>query len=139
MCIVALEVGHIAHVRASKGIDGLIIVADGKDGCTAARQQSQPAVLQGIGILELVDQNVLEATLIMLAYGCVALQQLIRAQQQFGKIDHTLAFALVLITLIDVNQAATVRNPDIDLPGALAFFLATFDKTLEIKRGTLSV
>src|SRR3546814_17028956 len=72
--------------------------------------------------------------MIMLAYGCVALQQLISAQQQFGKIDHTLAFELVLIKLIDFNQAATVRIPDLDLPGALAFFLGAVDKALDITR-----
>src|SRR5690606_28077349 len=95
--IVAFEVGHIADVGAPKRIDGLVVVAYGKDRSTATRKQANPFVLQRVGVLEFVDENMPEAPLVVFAYGPVALQKLVGPQQQLGKVDNTLAFALGLI------------------------------------------
>jgi hypothetical protein len=58
-----------------KRVDALVVVADAEHGClrAAAGQQLQPAVLQHVGVLELVDQDVAEAALVVRADRFVAL------------------------------------------------------------------
>src|SRR6185437_11770064 len=84
---VALEVLHVGDVRAAKGVDRLVVVPYGENRCLRRGQQLQPLVLQHVGILELVDQNVRKAAAVMLAQPLVPRQQLVGAQQQLGKID----------------------------------------------------
>ncbi len=84
----ALEVHHVADVGAAEGVDALVVVAHGEDGVgrdarlAQAGQDLQPGVLQAVGVLELVDQDVLEAPLVVRADRIVVTQQLIAAQQQ---------------------------------------------------------
>jgi hypothetical protein len=58
----ALEGAHVADVGAAEGVDALVVVADREDGAAGlfamAGQQLQQVVLQVVGILELVDQDV---------------------------------------------------------------------------------
>ncbi len=74
--VVAFERRHIADVGAAEGIDALVIVADGKDGAAARfalpRQQLEQIVLEVVGILKLVDQDVTEAHLVVVAQRRVA-------------------------------------------------------------------
>ena len=74
-------------------LDALVVISHREDRSTAAGQQAQPAVLEHVGVLELVDQNVRESTLIVFADELVALQELVAAQKQFGKVDDPLALA----------------------------------------------
>ncbi|CFN75343.1 Uncharacterised protein [Bordetella pertussis] len=117
MCVIAFEVGHVADVGAAKRIDGLIVVADRENRRPGARQQTQPLVLQRVGVLELIDQDMAEAPLVMLSHRRVARQQLVRAQQQLGEIDHALALALRLVQLVDLDQLAPVRIVGLDVAG----------------------
>ena len=48
---------HIAHLGAPEGIDRLIIVADGEHAGVRAGKQAQPGVLQLVGVLKFVHQN----------------------------------------------------------------------------------
>jgi len=61
----ALEVEHVARGSAAKSIDRLIVVADCEDRVVAAGEQLEPAILEQIGVLELVDQDVRETLLIV--------------------------------------------------------------------------
>ena len=107
--IVALEGGHVAHVGATEGVDGLVVVAHREQRGPTAGQQRQPAVLQVVGVLELVDQDVPEALLIVLTQRLVALQQLIGTQQQLCKIHHPLTLALFIVGRVQLHQPAAVR------------------------------
>ena len=53
-----LKQTHIFHARAAKRIDGLIVIAHRHHGGIFSGQQFEPCVLQSIGILKLIDQNV---------------------------------------------------------------------------------
>ena len=55
------QCGHVADVRAAKPVDALVVVADGKYRRVVAGNQFQPGVLQLVGVLELVNENVIEA------------------------------------------------------------------------------
>ena len=64
---IALEVLHVGDVRAAERVDRLIVVADGEDRRSRAGEQPQPAVLQHVRVLELVDEQVREAAPVVLA------------------------------------------------------------------------
>ena len=59
----------------------LSVVTDGKNHGAATGEQFEPGVLQLVGILHLVDQDVTETIQIVLAQRFVALQQFIAAQE----------------------------------------------------------
>ena len=72
----AHKVGHIADPRTAKGINALVVVTHGQNGPAVGRvaalhafacQHLDPGVLQFVGVLKLVDQNVPEAPLVVLA------------------------------------------------------------------------
>jgi uncharacterized protein with PIN domain len=99
----------IAHIGATEGVDALVVVADGKQRRRAApaHRQLEPLVLQVIGILELVDQDVAEAAgnaRAAAGYGSAAHS----AQQQFGKIHH--AFALALLSSYSWYSSTFLRS-----------------------------
>ena len=118
----ALERRHVGDVGAAKRIDALVVVAHGEHRRLArlavAGQQLQPLVLQRVGVLELVDQQVSKAQLVVLAQQLVGPQQLEAAQQQFGEIDHALALALRVVLGIELSHPAAVVVGRIDLAGA---------------------
>ncbi len=130
--VVAFERRHIADVGAAEGVDALVIVADGKDGAAARfalpRQQLEQIVLEVVGILELVDQDVTEAHLVVVAQRRVARQQLVRAQQQFGEIDDAFALALLVVQFIQLDHAALDRVVGLDLRRAQALVFCVVDE-----------
>ena len=132
----ALERAHVADVGAAERVDALVVVADGEqraaDLLAVAGQQFEQVVLQVVGVLELVDQDVLEARLVMLAQRLVALQQLEGAQQQLGEIDHALALALHVVQLIQLDHLAFDRVVGLDLVGAQALVLGVVDEVLQV-------
>ena len=75
-----LERGHVTDVRAAERINALVVIADGEHGALVTGHQFQPFVLQVIRILELVDEDMAEAALVMLAQRLVTAHQFIRAQ-----------------------------------------------------------
>ena len=128
--VLALEVGHVADPRAAEGVDALVVVADGEHALPAPRwrEHLQPGVLQLVGVLELVDQHVLEAALVMLAHRLVVAHQLVGAQHQLGEVDHAFAGALVLVGLVDVHQLAGLLVAQVDVLGPQAVFLGAGDE-----------
>jgi hypothetical protein len=135
----ALEGCHVADVGAPEGVDALVVVADREDRGAAAGQQLEPFVLQRVGVLELVDQDVREAPLVVLAQQLAALQQLVAAQQQFGKVDHALALALVVVGRVQLDAAPGIVVVGLDLARALAFFLGVLMKCCDVARRELLV
>ena len=68
--ILAHEIGHISDPCSAEGVNGLVIIADAKDGTRVfgrVRQDLNPAVLQSIGVLKLIDEDELKALGIVLA------------------------------------------------------------------------
>jgi hypothetical protein len=132
--ILALEVAHVADFGAAEGVDALVVVADREDLRPAARQQLQPGVLQAVGILELVDQDVAEAFLVVGTQRFVALQQFMTAQEQFGEIDDALAVALVFILGIQFDALLRVMVVSLGLSGAHALLLVGVDEMAQLAR-----
>ncbi len=131
---IALQILHVGGIRAPEGVYALIVIADRKNRVVVARQQLQPAVLQAVGVLELVDQDVPEAVAVVLAQRLVARQQFIRAQQQLGEIDRAFALALRIIGGVELAHAPGEIIVRLDLLRAQALFLAGSDEPLRLAR-----
>src|SRR5690606_12706730 len=106
MGIVTFEISHIAHVRTAKRVNGLIVVTHGKNGRAAAGEKLNPTVLQGGGILKLVDKNVAETALVGFTYRRIVLQQLVGAPQRLAKIDDPIPFAWRFVELVELHHAS---------------------------------
>ena len=141
--VLSLERRHVADVGAAKRVDALVVVAHGEYGARAAvgpaGEQSDPAVLQDVGVLELVDQDVPEPVLIVLAQQLVALQQFVAAQQQFGEVDDTFTLALFVVGRVQLDEAPVVVVVDFDLAGAQRLLLAVIDEVLQVARRILFI
>ena len=129
---IALQVLHVRRRRAAPAVNRLVIVTNRKYRVVLPGQQLQPAVLQTIGVLELIDQDVAETASIVFTQMVVARQQLIRAQQQLGKIDHAFALALTVVFGVDIHHAPRKIVVRLDLVGAFAFFLLRRDEPLHL-------
>ena len=134
----AHEIGHVAHTGATEGVDALVVVAHGQHGARAVqrgrlalpRDQLDPGVLKLVGVLELVDQDVAKAPLVMLADRIVVAQQLIGAQHQLAEIDHAFALALLLVELVDLDLLARFLIARLDHVGAQPVFLVARNEVL---------
>lgn len=56
---------NVLDFRAAPAVDRLVVVADHHQAVATLAKQAQPGVLHGVGVLELVHQNMPEAFLIM--------------------------------------------------------------------------
>ena len=135
--VLALELRHVADLRAAKGVDALVVVADAEERAAVlgrAGEHLEPRVLQAVGVLELVDQDVAEAPLVVLAQRLVVAQQLVGAQHQLGEVDHAFALALLVVGLVDLDQDAALLVLDLDVLGAQAVVLGAGDEPGQLLR-----
>ena len=65
--VIPREAREILDARAAPAVDGLVVVADDERRAVLARHQQRPGVLDGVRVLELVDEHVAEALLVVLA------------------------------------------------------------------------
>ncbi len=63
--VVGLEVEDVAQVRAAPAVDGLIVVAHHREVAVLLREQLDPQVLGPVGVLVLVDVEVLPTLLVV--------------------------------------------------------------------------
>ena len=64
---ILVEAQDVVDLGAAPAIDRLVVIAHAADVGRTLRQQSQPQVLDDVGVLVLVDQNVAEAAVVFLA------------------------------------------------------------------------
>ena len=133
----AHEIGHVADPRAAERVDALVVVADRQHRAAGAAhgaagvlagEQLEPGVLQLVGVLEFIDQDVAKAPLVVLAHRVVVSQQLVAAQHQLAEIDHALALALLLVQLVDLDLLPVFLAAHIDDLGPQAVLLAAGDE-----------
>ena len=129
-----LEALHIRHVRPPEGIDALVIVADGKHTGLGRAELLEPLILQGVGVLKLINQHMGKPLSIVIPQGGVAREQLHTAQEQLPKIHHTLALTLLVIGLIDRHKLLVVAIAVINGRGTQALLLGAVDKRLHLTR-----
>ena len=98
---IAVELLDVLDLRAAPAIDRLIVVAHHHQALAALGEKAQPGVLHGVGVLELVDQDMAEATLVMLQQAGIVAPQVEGTQQQLGEVDDAGACAGRLVGFIN--------------------------------------
>jgi hypothetical protein len=87
---ILLEAQDVVHLGAAPAIDRLVVIADhaevGLRRRLALRQQAQPQILRCVAVLVLVDQQVLEAPMILGEHVRLLPEQLDAEQQQVAEI-----------------------------------------------------
>src|SRR5690606_6591820 len=106
---IALEVLQILDARAAPAVDRLIVVADDERDTALAGDEAEPAVLNRVRVLELVDEEMLEAGSIVLEEIGALRQEFERAEQQLAEIDEPGLVAEPLIASIEIDHAAPAR------------------------------
>ena len=136
----AHKISHVADARTTEGVDALVVVTHSNHraawhgACTLRRigalpgQHLDPRVLQLVGVLKLVDQNMPKTPLVVFAYRRVVAKQLVAAQHQLAEIDHAFALALLFVQRINLYFFATFFVAHRHVFGALAVFLAAGDE-----------
>ncbi len=64
----------------------------------------------------------------------IAQQQFVAAQQEFGKVDHSLALALFIVERIEFDELAVEIIIDLDRTGAQALVLGVIDEIRHLAR-----
>ena len=131
---IALEFGHVADVRPAKPVNGLIVITDCEHDIFRPGEKLQPAVLEAIGVLEFVHQDVAETALVVLAEDLVPGKELEAAQQQLREIHHALALALLVVGGVDLGVTAGDFVADLEVAGAPALLLGRVDEVLRVPR-----
>ena len=129
------ELVDVLHLGAAPTVDALVVVAHHERRATWPRDQPQPLVLQGVGVLELVHQHVRETLAIVGEYIRVVAQQFVAAQQQFGEVHHARLAAARFVFFVDADELATRRvTVVLQVFRALAFVLAPIDEPRDLAR-----
>ena len=116
-------------------VDGLVVVADREYLRATTGQQPQPGVLEPVGVLELVHQQMAEPGAVMLQQLGVRQQQLLGAQQDLGEIHQAAAATELVVGGIDLDLQAQGRIPVVFDGGcAQALVLAAVDEPLQLLR-----
>ncbi len=94
--------------------------------------------MYGVGILKLVDMNLLETLLVKLQHIGVIAQQFVRPQQQFGKIDQSGAVAQLFIGFIYSQHLPLIKIAGLQhMPGPNALVFLRVDIPLRLARRPL--
>src|SRR5205085_341693 len=150
--VVAAELLEMPGARAPEAVNRLIVVADHERIAAARRsrgwsgrcrrgaglrrrEQPHPLVLDGVGVLELIDQHVLEAPPVVRKERGVVAPQLEGAQQQLREVHDARARARGLVRGVEPDQLTARRIVLVlELPRAAAFVLVGIDVPLHLAR-----
>ncbi len=98
-----LEVQDVPDISRPPAIDALILVADDAQVTTLLRQEFDDLILRDVGVLELVNQHILEALLIVLQDRRRLPEEAHRHQQQVVEVERAVAAQQLLVAPIDAG------------------------------------
>ena len=81
------ELLDVLDARATPAIDGLVVVAHHEEPPPVSRKERDPCVLKGVGVLELVHEQVREPLLVLGEQVGLLAQHLPRPEQELGEVD----------------------------------------------------
>src|SRR3989454_2358032 len=99
--IVAFEIEDVPHVGAAPAEDRLIVVADDGQVLLEAGEVSQEHVLGAVGVLVLVEEDVLVAVLPLLERAVARLEQAAGEEQQVVEVDCVVLTQKLVVALPD--------------------------------------
>ena len=126
---------QIFDTCTAPAVNRLVVVADDEWRTLGAGEQFGPAILNGVGVLKLVDQHVPKAAPIVAEQLGVIAPEFEGTQQQFGEIDHAGAltgFFVVLVELDELPARGVVAVLERLRPQSLVFVVV--DEVLDVAR-----
>ena len=106
--VILLEVENVLDFRAAEGIYGLAVVPDHADIVVELGQLLEYQVLTAIGILVLVHKYIGEAVGYRHKGILVVLEEIVHVQEYVVEIHHPALLHLLLVEIIDIDQARTL-------------------------------
>ena len=126
---------QIFDTSTAPAINRLVIVTNDGDFRITARKYPQPGILNGVGVLKFIHQNVLKALLVVRQQLWPLQPEFMSAQQQLGKIDQPGALALLFIGLVNRHLLAHERITFVlNMLRSLTLVFACIDKPLHLPR-----
>ena len=133
---VAAELLNVLDFGAAPSVNRLIVVAHHHQITAATGEHAQPRVLNGVGVLKLIHQNVSETALIMIEDLRVFQPQFVGAQQNFAEVDHAAAIAGDLIGSVNAQHGFGVFVAEVvDVACTQAFVFLAVDIPLALFGG----
>ena len=99
-------------VGAAKAVDRLVRVADHRQVAALSGEQLEPAVLDRVGVLVLVHQDLTERLLVGAAHLREQLEHVDRADEQVVEVHRIHAVQLALVARVDVGDRALEERAD---------------------------
>ena len=135
---VAFEAEDVFDFGAAPGVDRLIFVADAADVVVALGEEAEPEVLDGVGVLVFVDQDVAEAAVVVgQDFGVVA-QDFGHVHQQVAEIGGVHGAQAVLVVGVEAAGGAAGEVGVLgggDAGGGEAAVLPALDDAHQGRRG----
>ena len=130
---IAVELLDVLDLRPAPAVDRLIVVTHHHQALATLGEKAQPGVLHGVGVLELVDQDMAEAALVMLQQAGIVAPQVEGAQQQFGEVNDAGTRASGLVGFIDAAHGGEEQvAAGLDALRADALVLLPVDEPLRL-------
>ena len=102
--VIGLQQAQILDIRATPGVDRLIVIAHGGEGPAVAGEQAQQGVLRAIGVLILVDQQIAQPLLPARAHRFVVAEQAHRQADEVVKIDRLIRAQGALVFAVHLGR-----------------------------------
>jgi len=132
---ILLEAQDVLDLGAAPGVDGLVVVTHHEGDAVRAGQHAHRGILDGVGVLELVHQDVAETAPVVCQQVRVLEPQLVGTQQEFREIDEAAAFAGFLVGPVHLEQRVLEGVIALlDVASAQAVVLARVDEPLGLPR-----
>ena len=101
---VAFEVEDVADVGGAPGVDGLVGVADDGEVAAAGGPGAREVVLDDVGVLEFVDEDVAEASLVAFGDGGVLVEEVDGAGEEVVEIEGAVVVEDGLVALVGAGD-----------------------------------
>jgi hypothetical protein len=103
--MVPLEIEDVPHIRSAPRVDRLVWISDDAQVAVVGGELLYEAVLDSVGVLVLVDEDVLEAALVVAQHLREALEELDRLEQQIAEVEGTRVGEEALVAGVELRGA----------------------------------
>ena len=125
---VVLELEDVADVGAAEAVDRLVRVADREDVAVLLGEELEQAVLGVVRVLVLVDEDVAEGLLPLLAGLGEALEHVDREEEHVVEVDGVRGEEALLVEVVDLGDGLVVEARD-----ALGVLLRADERVLRVR------
>ena len=124
---------HVLDAGSAPAVNRLVVVSDDEGRAALAGELLQPVVLDAVGILELVDEEVAEPVAVVVAELLYVAQEFEAPQQELRKIHDARLFAAFFVQLVEMDELLARRIVAIgEVLRAASVILAGVDEALHL-------